>query len=1068
MIRKMLLLLLFFSGPLFAQTNTFPFTVSGTEAAKPSSCVSPSFYSSTDTGNLYSCLNGAFALIGSPSSSGGVASAALAPRIINFGTVHNGNTANATVAIANTSAGSSIVISGVSFSGNSDFSSSNPSFCNITLPSGAVCVLPVQFIPTAAAPESSVLTVTTSAPVDPSNPLTVLLSGTGTASTTFLLSVANAGTGSGRISSGEAVPLINCTFSPIAPPSGSCSNNYTSGSVVTLTATPLSGSTFTSFSGGGCSTSPCNVTVSAGTTVTGTFAAPVTNLTLSITGQGQGTGTITSDVAASGGILNCTSTAGIVSSAGNSGCSGAFASGTVITLTEAPNGSSTFVSWTGASGCTTASTCQVALNAAQTVTANFTPTAVPLALIQTASNCSTATSSTIKCTMASAQLAGDLVVCAGAWPNATTTVSSMADISGNTWTQIPTISPQTATGLTQVAYYAANIAAATAGTNIITMTLSTNVAARDMRCMEEAGIVSANPVDVSNFVKANSGAITADSITPSQNNDWITGFATTLDAITATSAGYVQEIKNNSLDEAADIQGGTTSATAYTPTKSGSGSWITFNVGWKAQSTTSTSNKFSLTIVGGGNGNGTVTIPGSTCTFTAGVTLGCSVQVAANSTPTITASASLGSNFAGWGGVTGCSSSATCIVPNITGNTSITVVFNLSGALNYYVNGSTGNDANDGLAASAGGGHAPWATLQKAINAFALGAAGTQINVAAATYAGLDITRGGSASARLTLICTPGAASATAAINQCKEPSNVSFANIGIFVEPGVSFVTIQGFDIGNNVNMSAGIGIASQTPAASSIYAVGNYVHDLGSNVFNSAGTVGPGCPEAGAITGGNTPASTDLRAIGNFVKNYGVNPALPNCSVSQGIYFAGTNEVYENNLIFKVPTGGIQIQTATNTIVSNNVIVSTKECIIIEAVSGTPGHNTFANNYCGAYSNFAMFFASGTTKCSGSAPNLFSHNVVDGSALDFNVGPFSCDTCSPSPFVRQAGSSFFTTYAVDGSGTYTLKGGSVGIDGGSVGCVTGGLFPCTPATDFLGVARPVGAAIDVGAYEQ
>src|SRR5207249_8276699 len=59
---------------------------------------------------------------------------------------------------------------------------------------------------------------------------------------TFALTVTNAGTGSGTVTS---VPAgISC--------GASCSGSYSSGTAVTLTATPASGSIFTGWSGGGC------------------------------------------------------------------------------------------------------------------------------------------------------------------------------------------------------------------------------------------------------------------------------------------------------------------------------------------------------------------------------------------------------------------------------------------------------------------------------------------------------------------------------------------------------------------------------------------------------------------------------------------------------------------------------------------------------------------------------------------------------------------------------------------------------------------------------------------------
>jgi hypothetical protein len=66
--------------------------------------------------------------------------------------------------------------------------------------------------------------------------------------------------GSGTVSGGG----IRCP--------GTCSASVNSGTLVTLTASPASGSTFAGWSGGGCSgTGACTVTVSAATTVTASF-----------------------------------------------------------------------------------------------------------------------------------------------------------------------------------------------------------------------------------------------------------------------------------------------------------------------------------------------------------------------------------------------------------------------------------------------------------------------------------------------------------------------------------------------------------------------------------------------------------------------------------------------------------------------------------------------------------------------------------------------------------------------------------------------------------------------------
>jgi uncharacterized repeat protein (TIGR03803 family) len=90
--------------------------------------------------------------------------------------------------------------------------------------------------------------------------------------TTYTLSVTEAGTGSGTVKSSP---------SGITCPS-TCSANFNSGTVVTLTATTAEGSTFASWSGACTGTGICSVTMSAAKAVTATFnssSSPAVTLT---------------------------------------------------------------------------------------------------------------------------------------------------------------------------------------------------------------------------------------------------------------------------------------------------------------------------------------------------------------------------------------------------------------------------------------------------------------------------------------------------------------------------------------------------------------------------------------------------------------------------------------------------------------------------------------------------------------------------------------------------------------------------------------------------------------------
>ena len=80
---------------------------------------------------------------------------------------------------------------------------------------------------------------------------------------TFPLSVTSAGSGSGSITSNPSG--INC-------PTTTCSASFTSGTTVTLTATPATGSTFAGWSGAACpGTGACSLSMTANQLVTATF-----------------------------------------------------------------------------------------------------------------------------------------------------------------------------------------------------------------------------------------------------------------------------------------------------------------------------------------------------------------------------------------------------------------------------------------------------------------------------------------------------------------------------------------------------------------------------------------------------------------------------------------------------------------------------------------------------------------------------------------------------------------------------------------------------------------------------
>jgi hypothetical protein len=160
----------------------------------------------------------------------------------------------------------------------------------------------------------------------------------------FTLTTTKAGTGAGAVASSPGG--IDC--------GASCSATFSSGTNVTLTATPATGSTFTAWSGACSGTGTCTVTISQNRTVTATFATQAPGYILTIRKQGHGSGTVASNPAG----ISCGTT-----------CRATFSSGTNVTLTATPATGSTFTGWSGA--CSGTGTCTVTVTQAKSVTATF-------------------------------------------------------------------------------------------------------------------------------------------------------------------------------------------------------------------------------------------------------------------------------------------------------------------------------------------------------------------------------------------------------------------------------------------------------------------------------------------------------------------------------------------------------------------------------------------------------------------------------------------------------------------------------------------------------------------------
>ncbi len=167
------------------------------------------------------------------------------------------------------------------------------------------------------------------------------------------LAVSETGGGEGTVSSEPAG--ISCP--------GACAEHFNQGRMVTLTATPGPHSRFAGWSGPDCDESTaltCKVAMSAAKAVAAEFE-PVPQLSLSVAESGTGQGTVTSFPAG----ISCPGS-----------CSASFDQGATVYLLAAPAPGSGFGGFSGGGCSGTAPICVLTISSAETVTAEFTGTAL--------------------------------------------------------------------------------------------------------------------------------------------------------------------------------------------------------------------------------------------------------------------------------------------------------------------------------------------------------------------------------------------------------------------------------------------------------------------------------------------------------------------------------------------------------------------------------------------------------------------------------------------------------------------------------------------------------------------
>ena len=358
---------------------------------------------------------------------------------------------------------------------------------------------------------------------------------------------------------------------------------------------------------------------------------------------------------------------------------------------------------------------------------------------------------------------------------------------------------------------------------------------------------------------------------------------------------------------------------------------------------------------------------------------------------------------------------------------SVAVLFAAAGnamaaSAHIYVS-PTGSDSNAGTQAK------PVKTITRAD---ALAGPGSTIHVAAGTYkvsapslgnAGIKTSKSGTAAARIKFV------------SDVKWGAKIVVSGTGITWESKGSYVDIDGFDI-------SGTGRHGILAGGRDLTVTNNFIHDL---------TVTGGCNGSGGGAIDTYGPVGNVLIDRNVVRNIGY-AMIGKCNTVQGIYVANANNVVTNNIVSGVAAVGItQWHGATASTIVNNTVFHSKMGILLgQGDSGTTtgsANNYVANNI--VYDHTTYGIVEGGKMAGG---NKYVNNLVykSGTAMRVKAGT-ATGTITSDPL--------FVSYNALGTGNYKVSKSSPAIDRGNA--------TKAPKVDFAGVARPRGAAVDVGAYE-
>ena len=171
-----------------------------------------------------------------------------------------------------------------------------------------------------------------------------------------------------------------------------------------------------------------------------------------------------------------------------------------------------------------------------------------------------------------AQSVGDLNVVAVGFNDSTSTITSVTDSAGNVYQLAAPLTR--GSSLSQALYYAKNIKAAAAGTNVVTVQFSGAVPYVDVRAAEYSGIDPVNPLDTTASAAGSGTTASSGNLTTSAASELIFGAGMTTGSFAGGTNGFTTRIITPVDGDIAVDQFATASGTFAATASEGSAKWV--------------------------------------------------------------------------------------------------------------------------------------------------------------------------------------------------------------------------------------------------------------------------------------------------------------------------------------------------------------------------------------------------------------------------------------------------------------------------------------------------------------